>query len=197
VSAGYFGGKIDDVIQYVYTTISSIPEILLIAAAMLIVSTGLAEEQTVVVADKRLMWLCVILGVTGWTELCRLLRAETLKVREIEYIQAARAFGVGSWSIMLRHVVPNVMHIVLISVMLRFSALVLFEAVLAYVGIGVDPTTESWGNLVNTARQEIVRDPAVWWGLLASFLFMFGLVLPANIFGDALRDALDPRMRDQ
>jgi peptide/nickel transport system permease protein len=69
--------------------------------------------------------------------------------------------------------------------------------VLAYVGIGVDPTTESWGNLINTARSEIVRDPLVWWGLLASFLFMFSLVLPANIFGDAVRDALDPRLRER
>src|SRR4029450_8961719 len=123
------------------------------------------------------MWLCVILGVTGWTELCRLLRAETLKVREIEYVQSAKAFGVKPVKIMLRHIGPNVMHIVLISVMLRFSGLVLFEAVLAYVGIGVDPSTESWGNLVNTARLEMARDPIVWVTLLASFLFMFLLVL--------------------
>ena len=87
------------------------------------------------------------------------------------------------------------MHIVLISFILRFSGLVLAEAVLAYIGIGVDPTMESWGNMINTARLELAREPVVWWNLIAGFFFMFGLVLPANLFGDALRDALDPRLK--
>jgi peptide/nickel transport system permease protein len=84
------------------------------------------------------------MGITSWTELCRLLRAEVLKLREVEYVQAADAFGVSRLTIMLRHLVPNVMHIVLISVILRFSGLVLAEARLAYVGIGVDPSMQSW-----------------------------------------------------
>jgi peptide/nickel transport system permease protein len=87
------------------------------------------------------------------------------------------------------------MHIVLISFILRFSGLVLAEAVLAYIGIGVDPSMESWGNMINTARLELAREPVVWWNLVAAFFFMFGLVLPANLFGDALRDALDPRLK--
>ena len=85
--------------------------------------------------------------------------------------------------------------IVLISFILRFSGLVLAEAVLAYIGIGVDPSMESWGNMINTARLELAREPVVWWNLIAAFFFMFGLVLPANLFGDALRDALDPRLK--
>jgi len=137
----------------------------------------------------------LILGVTSWTGLCRLLRAETLKLREMEYVQAARALGVPRYMILYRHILPNVMHIVLISIVLDFSALVLAEAVLSYVNIGVDPTTYSWGNMINGARLEMARDPIVWWSLLASFIFMFSLVLAANLFADAVRDAFDPRRK--
>jgi peptide/nickel transport system permease protein len=197
VLAGYLGGRIDDIIQYMYTTLSSIPDILLIAAAMLIFQVGLTAKETILSADERLVYLCIIMGITSWTGLCRLIRAEVLKLREIEYIQAADAFGVARPTIMLRHLVPNVLHIVLISVILRFSGLVLAEAVLAYVGIGVDPSMQSWGNMINQARLELAREPVVWWSLLAAFVFMLGLVLPANVFGDAVRDALDPRLRTQ
>jgi peptide/nickel transport system permease protein len=197
IMAGYFGGRIDDIIQYLYTTLDSIPSILLIAAAMLIVTTRVEVEQAAVASDTRLLLLCVVLGIGSWTGLCRLLRGETLKVRENEYVEAAEAFGVSRAEIMFRHLLPNVMHIVLISIILRFSGLVLAEAVLAYVGIGVDPSMESWGNMINAARLDISRDPIVWWNLLAAFLFMFGLVLPANIFGDAVRDALDPRLKTE
>ena len=195
--AGYFGGWVDDIIQYIYTTLSSIPDILLIAAAMLIFQVGLAQKETIISADERLVYLCVILGITSWTGLCRLIRAEVFKLREIEYVQAADAFGVSQAKILFQHLVPNVMHIVLISVILRFSGLVLAEAILAYVGIGVDPSMQSWGNMINQARFELAREPLVWWNLLAVFVFMLGLVLPANIFGDAVRDALDPRLRTQ
>ena len=135
------------------------------------------------------------MGITSWTGLCRLIRGETLKLREHEYVNAALAFGVNRLKILSRHIVPNLMHIVLISFILRFSGLVLAEAVLAYIGIGVDPSMESWGNMINTARLELAREPVVWWNLIAAFFFMFGLVLPANLFGDALRDALDPRLK--
>lgn len=197
VIAGYFGGLVDDLIQYVYTTLSSIPDILLIAAAMLIFQVGLTAKETILSADERLVYLCIIMGITSWTGLCRLIRAEVLKLREIEYIQAADAFGITHTTIILQHLVPNVMHIVLISVILRFSGLVLTEAVLAYVGIGVDPSMQSWGNMINQARLELAREPVVWWNLFAAFVFMLGLILPANVFGDAVRDALDPRLRTQ
>ncbi|MEK7270706.1 MAG: ABC transporter permease [Planctomycetota bacterium] len=195
VLAGYFGGWVDDVIQYVYTTIASVPEILLISAAMLIVEVGIKSEETIRSADKRLLWLCVIMGITSWTGLCRLIRGEVLKLREVEFVQAADAFGVSRVRILMRHLVPNVMHIVLIKVVLRFSGLGLAEAGLSYGGIGVDPSMESWGNMINQSRLELARDPIVWWNLFAAFVFMFGLVLPANLFGDAVRDALDPRLR--
>jgi peptide/nickel transport system permease protein len=135
------------------------------------------------------------MGLTTWTGLCRLIRGETLKLRELDYVQAALSFGVSRPRILVRHIIPNLMHIVLISFVLRFSGLVLAEAVLAYIGIGVDPTMESWGNMINTARLELAREPVVWWNLFSALVFMFGLVLPANLFGDALRDALDPRLK--
>ena len=200
IMAGYFRGWVDDVIQYLYTTLNSIPGVLLIAAAMLMLQVymdkhGALFGTTAARADLRLLALCVILGITNWTGLCRLLRGETLKLRELDYVQAAAALGSGHARIIGRHILPNVMHIVLISVVLDFSGLVLAEAVLTYVGVGVDPTMNSWGNMINSARLELARDPPVWWTLLAAFLFMFVLVLAANLFADAVRDAFDPKSK--
>ncbi len=202
IMAGYFGGWIDDVIQYIYTTLNSIPGVLLIAAAVLTLYVYMETHpemfDTVAHrADMRLLFLCIILGITSWTGLCRLLRGEALKLREVDYIQAASAFGVRPFTVIGRHILPNVMHIVLITVVLDFSGLVLAEAVLSYIGVGVDPTMESWGNMINGARLEMAREPIVWWALAAAFLFMFTLVLAANLFSDAVRDAFDPRLRKQ
>ena len=199
IMAGYFRGWIDDLIQYVYTTLSSIPGVLLIAAAILSLQVYMANnpEQFETVAERadlRLLFLCMILGITSWTGLCRLLRAETLKVCRLDYIEAALSFGTGHFTIITRHILPNVMHIILISIVLDFSSLVLAEAVLSYVGVGVDPSTTSWGNMINGARLEMARDPMVWWSLAAAFIFMFMLVLAANLFSDAVRDAFDPRI---
>lgn len=198
--AGYFRGWVDDIIQYLYTTLSSIPGVLLIAAAILSLQVYMANnsEQFLTVterSDTRLLFLCIILGITSWTSLCRLLRAETLKLREIDYVQAANALGVSHIRIMTRHLFPNLMHIVLITIVLQFSGLVLAEAVLSYIGVGVDPIMDSWGNMINSARLEMAREPMVWWSLSAAFVFMFGLVLSANLFSDAVRDAFDPRLR--
>ncbi len=198
--AGYFRGWIDDLIQYLYTTLNSIPGVLLIAAAILMLQVYMANHADDFVsleqrADMRLLFLCIILGITSWTGLCRLLRGETLKLREIDYVQAAQAFGVSHYKIILRHLLPNVMHIVMISIVLDFSGLVLAEAVLSYINIGVDPSMHSWGNMINSARLEMAREPIVWWSLTAAFVFMFVLVLAANLFSDAVRDAFDPRLR--
>ena len=196
--AGYFKGIVDDVVQYLYTTISSIPGVLLIAASLLTVQVYMDANSEAFAsleerADIRLLLLCLILGLTSWTSLCRLLRAETLKLSSLEFVQSAHAIGVGHFSILLRHILPNVMHIVLIVLALDFSALVLAEAVLSYVNIGVDPSTHSWGNMINSARLELARDPPVWWSLLAAFIFMPTLVLAANLFADAVNEAFDPR----
>jgi peptide/nickel transport system permease protein len=198
VMAGYFKGWVDDLVQYLYTTLSSIPGILLIAASVLLFQVyidlnpdffSIGMEK----ADARFVALCFILGVTSWSSLCRLLRAETLKISQLDYVQAAHAFGVSHFRILWRHILPNVVHIILITFVLDFSSLVLAEAVLSYIGVGIDPSMGSWGNMINGARSELSREPAVWWTLTGAFFFMFVLVLAANLFSDLVRDAFDPR----
>ena len=198
IFAGYIGGLVDDVIQYVYTTLNSIPSVLLIASAILMLQVYMANnpmnfENIYERADLRLFFLCMILGLTSWTGLCRLLRGESMKLREVDYVQASKTFGLSRISIIIRHIIPNIMHIVIITIVLDFSALVLAEAVLSYVNIGVDPTTYSWGNMINAARLEMSKEPIVWWSLFSAFTFMFILVLFANLFSDVVREAFDPR----
>jgi peptide/nickel transport system permease protein len=200
ILAGYYKGRVDDAIQYLYTVLSSIPSVLLIAAFVLMIQVFIDKnpqmfETGLERADIRLFLLAAILGITGWAGLARLLRAETLKLTELDYVQAARAFGVSDRGIMRRHILPNVMHVVLIVAVLDFSSLVLYEAVLSYVGVGVDPTTNSFGTMINSARTELSRDPAVWWNLLAAFAFMVGFVLSMQLFASAVREAFDPRAR--
>jgi peptide/nickel transport system permease protein len=200
VLAGYYKGWVDEAIQYVYTTLSSVPNVLLIAACVLMVQVFFDKnpdlfETAAERSDLKMLMLCLILGLTGWAGLCRLVRAETLKLRELDYVQAATAFGVSDLRIMARHIVPNVMHLVLITVVLSFSELILYEAVLTYVGVGVDPVMNSFGGMINLARAEMSRDPIVWWSFAAAFGFMVGLVLAANLFADGVRDAFDPKAR--
>ncbi len=198
ITAGLLRGWVDDVIQYIYTTLNSIPGVLLIASAVLVMQTIMTNNPdwfstTEERADIRLLFLVLILGITSWTGLCRLLRAETLKISQVEYVDAAKAFGVSRFKIITRHIMPNLMHIILITLVLDFSGLVLAEAVLSYVGVGVDSTMHSWGNMINQARLEMAREPMVWWSLLSAFFFMFLLVLAANLFADRVQKVLDPR----
>jgi peptide/nickel transport system permease protein len=200
VAAGYFGGWVDDVIQYVYTVLSSIPSVLLIAACVLMAQVYVDKnsdlfETGLERSDFKFLLLCLILAATGWAGLCRLVRAEVLKLRELDYVAAAKAFGVSHWRIMARHLMPNVMHLVLITVVLSFSEYVLYEAVLTYVGVGLDPTTNSFGGMINQARGELSTDPLVWWSFGSAFAFMVWLVLSANLFADGVQQAFDPRAR--
>jgi peptide/nickel transport system permease protein len=200
VAAGYFKGWVDDLIVYLYTTLSSIPAVLLIAAFVLMMQVYIDGHPqlfptTAQRADVRLLLLCVILGVTSWTGLARLLRGEALKLAELEYVQAAHAFGVSHLRVLTRHLLPNVAHIIIISLVLDFSSLVLAEVVLSYIGVGVDPSTISFGIMINATRREVAREPVVWWSLASAFLFLLLLVLAANLLADAVRDGFDPRVR--
>jgi len=180
--AGYFGKRVDDVIQYSYSVINSIPDILLLIAVLLVLG-------------RSLTMLCVALGISAWVGLCRLIRGETLKHRDRDYVRAARALGVGPFRIMFKHILPNLLPTVIISVTLGFSVLVLYETILSYLGIGVEAGTGSWGNMIDAARMELARDPIIWWNLAGATTALFLLVLAFNMFGDALRDAIDPRLR--
>ncbi|MFH1707382.1 MAG: ABC transporter permease [Planctomycetota bacterium] len=198
VTAGYYGGRTDDIIQFTYITMGSIPSILLISAMMIIVNVRMERAETTDIFlkdDKIILFLCCILGIIGWSGLCRLLRAETIKLRELDFVKAAQALGVKSPVIIVRHIIPNLLHVVLISSILSFSGLVMVEAILSYIQIGVPSTIESWGRIVDGAREQLARDPVIWWPVAGAFAFMFILVLAVNIFGDALRDALDPKLR--
>ncbi len=200
ILGGYLRGWADDAIQYFYTVLSSIPAVLLIAACVLMIQVfidknGNLFETGIERSDLKLLFLCLIIGLTEFATMCRLVRGETLKLRELDYVQAAQAFGAGPAKIMTRHIMPNVMHIVIITLVLEFSQIVLYEAVLSYVGVGVDPSMSSFGTMLNLARSEMARDPVVWWNLASAFVFMLGLVLSINLFADGVRDAFDPRAR--
>ena len=178
--AGYYGGAIDDAIQYVYQVLASIPGILLLIAMLMVMERGLWQ-------------LCIALGVTSWVGLCRLIRGETLKVKNMEYVEAARALGASDCRILFRHILPNVMYLVIIEMTLDFSGLVMSEAVLTYIGVGAEPGTGSWGRMIMTADRELPN--GIWWNLAGASIFLFLLVLSFNLFADSLRDALDPRLR--
>ncbi len=177
IAAGYRGGRVDDAVFFLMSVLASVPNLLLLIA--LIMTLGRGPVQ-----------VCVALGVTSWVGFCRVVRGETLKLRELDYVQAARALGVSEPRILLRHVLPNLMHLVVITFVLLFSGLVLSEAVLAWLGLGLDG---SWGAMIDQARTELSRDPIIAWNLVAASGALFGLILAVNLLGDGLRDVLDPR----
>lgn len=180
VLAGYFRRWVDDAIQYIYSTLASIPEILLLVAILMVLGKGLGT-------------MALALGVTGWVGLCRLIRGETMRQAERPYVAAARALGQSHWKIVVRHLLPNVMHLVLISAVLGFSNIVLAEAILSYLGVGAPVGTASWGIMIDSGRTELGRDPLVWWNISAATAALFGLVLSLNLLGDSLRRAFDPK----
>ncbi len=198
IAAGTLRGWVDTAIQYLYTVLSSIPGILLIAACVLMIQSHIDRNPTSYAtalerADVKLFLLCIVLGLTSWAGLARLLRAEAMKLREMDFVLAARSFGVPTWQIMLRHIAPNTVHLLILTVVMEFSGLVLYEAVLSYIGIGVDPAVTSFGGMINGARSELARNPIIWWPLFSAFIFMVALVLAANLFADCVRDAFDPK----
>jgi peptide/nickel transport system permease protein len=179
VSAGYFGGRVDDAVFFLVSTLASMPGLLLLIALIMALGRGAVQ-------------VCVALGVTGWVGFCRVTRGETLKLRELDYVQASRALGASAPAIIWRHVLPNLSHLVVITFVLTFSGLVLSEAVLSWLGLGLDG---SWGQMIDQARDELARDPIVWWNLGAASVGLFGLILAVNLLGDGVRDVLDPRTR--
>jgi peptide/nickel transport system permease protein len=178
-TAGYFGGLVDEIIVWFYTTISSIPYIMLLVAITFIF-------------EKGLMAVYLALGLTGWVSLCRLIRGEVIRHKEREYVQAASALGGGHFRKLVRHILPNVFHIVIINFSLRFQIAIKSEVILSYLGLGVQGQP-SWGTMIDDAKLELAR--GVWWQLAAATFAMFFVVLAFNVLGDALRDALDPKLK--
>ncbi len=181
-TAGYFGGLIDELIVWFYTTVDTIPFILLIVSFSFVMGPGLNT-------------MCLALGLTSWVGNCRIVRSEFMKHREREYVQGAKALGAGHGRRIFLHILPNTFHLVLINFSLGFVSAIKAEVILSFLGLGVDPGTPSWGMMISDAKLELSRD--IWWGFAAATLFMFFMVLAFTLFNDALRDALDPKLKSR
>lgn len=177
--AGYFGGWVDDFITWLYTTFSSIPNIMLLISITMILGKGIFAVY-------------IALGATSWVTLCRLIRGEVMKHKEREYVQAAGAIGGGHFRKLFIHILPNVMHIVIINTSLQFQFAIKSEVILSYLGLGVQGEP-SWGTMIDDAKLELAR--GVWWQLASATFAMFLVVLAFNLLGDALRDSLDPKLK--
>ena len=180
ILAAFYRGWVDDLVQYFYSTVAAVPEILMLVSILMVLGKGLGT-------------MAIALGITGWVGMARLIRGETLRQVERPYVAAARAMGQSDWKILMRHLLPNVMHLVLIKAVLGFSGLVLAEAVLSYLGVGSPVGTASWGAMIDASRSELSREPFVWWNISTSAGALFLLVLALNLFGDSLRRAFDPK----
>ena len=180
--AGYFGGKTDALVTWLYTTVDSVPYILLVPSLSFVMGRGLT---TVFIA----------VGLTSWVTLCRLVRAEFLKHKEKEYVVAANALGASHYRRIFSHIFPNVTHIAFVQFGLGFVSAIKFEVILSYIGLGVDPSVPSWGIMIEDAALEISRP--FFGNLLAGTIFMFGLILSFNLFNDALRESLDPKLKNR
>lgn len=191
--AGYYGGFIDDLIVWLYTTLASIPGLIRVIAISfafqgIVLFEGTAMEMNFSGATS----IILALSVSGWIGTCRLVRAETMKLRELDYVLAARAAGRGGLPILFNHIIPNVVHLGIINFSLGFIGAIKAEVVLTYLGLGVTGQP-SWGQMISAAQMGLVVGR--WWQITAASVAMFIIVLALNIFGDRLRDALDPRLR--
>lgn len=178
--AGYFGGWIDEGITWLYTTISNIPEFLLLVAITFALGKGLNAVN-------------FALGMTSWVGVARLVRAEFMKHKNREYVAAAAALGGGHTRRIFLHILPNVVHIIIIGFSLRFVTGIKSEVILTYLGLGAQAGSASWGLMIDDAKGELVQ--GVWWGLAGVTGAMFFICLAFSLFADALRDAVDPKLR--
>ena len=199
--AGYYGGRLDDWIVWLYSTFAAMPTLLFILAFALLVSKGFLSPELAVVfnaigkafhAEPGMLAIYLAIGLTGWVTLCRVVRAETMKLKSMPYIAAARVAGQNSFRIIFRHILPNLFHLVIIYFTLRFAYAIMTEVIVSYLGLGIQ-SAPSWGVMISDGQDRLWR--GIWWEVTAATGFMFLLVLALNILGDGLRDALDPRLQ--
>jgi peptide/nickel transport system permease protein len=179
--AGYYGGKIDLFCNWLYSVFNSIPNILLVL--------GIAA----VLQSKGVGTVVLILGLTGWSSVFRLIRAEYLKHRSRDYVRAAEAIGTSDFRKMFVHILPNISHVILVNLSILVVLFIKSEVILSFLGFGVPVDTVSWGSMLNEAQNELILGH--WWQLAAATLFMAVLVTAFSLFTDALRDALDPKLK--
>jgi peptide/nickel transport system permease protein len=179
--AGYRGGWVDDFFNWLYSVFTAIPYLLLVLAIAAVLN------------QKGTLTVILILGLTGWTGIFRLVRAEYLRHKAREYVLAADAIGASHAQRMYRHILPNVSHVVLVQLSLHVVLFIKSEVILSFLGFGVGVDTVSWGSMLNEAQTELLLGK--WWQLAAATAAMAVLVTAFSLFTDALRDALDPRLR--
>ena len=201
--AGFFGGWVDDVIVWLYTTITSIPYLLLLIAFSFALKSRpdlKAAIQDSFLSEQLglslgLFTIVLAIGLTSWVGTCRVVRGEFIKMRDQEFVAAGRALGLSNARIMFKHILPNVFHLVLIGFSLLFVSAIKFEVILSFLGLGLEPGQASWGVMIDAGAQELIRTPSVWWQITSATVALFGLVLCVNLLADTLRDALDPRLK--
>lgn len=197
VCAGFFKGKTDDIVVWIYSTFASMPTLLFILSFALLSATSPALKEILEKCGAALhiapgaLAVYLAIGITGWVGLCRVVRAETMKLRNMPYVNAARIAGVSSFTIIRRHILPNIRHLTIIYFTLNFGAAVMMEVLVGYLGLGGNSGIPGWGNMIAAGQERLWR--GVWWELAASGGLMFILILALNLLGDSLRDALDPR----
>ena len=198
-AAGYFGGKTDKLVVWLYSTFASMPGLLFILAFSLLFGKGFLSpelRQTLQSINKYIPFeldifgVYLAIGLTGWVSLCRVVRAETLKLKSAVYVESARVAGVKEITILFRHILPNLFHIVVIFFTLRFAYAIMTEVIVSYLGFGVQ-SMPSWGIMISEGQDILWR--GIWWEVAAASGFLFLLVLALNIIGDSLRDILDPK----
>ena len=192
--AGYFGRRIDDIIVWFYTTLASIPGIILLIALKFAFADKILFEHTPFALDlSGMAGVYLALGLISWIGTCRLVRAETMKLKELDFVQAARAVGRSDMAILINHILPNIVHIAIINFSLGFVSAISAEVMLSFLNLGVQ-NLPSWGKMINDARMDLVVGR--WWELAAAVTATFMIVLSWNLFGDRLRDALDPKLKN-
>lgn len=181
-AAAFFGGWVDHAVNWLYSTFSSIPSLVLLAVLAFMFMGSKAEGT--------LVPLYVAFGLTYWIGPCRVIRGEAMKIKELEYVQAATAIGFGRFYILVRHIMPNTLHLMFINFSLLFIAAIKGEVILTFLGLGLQEGA-SWGIMINQSKSQIVKD--FFWQIGTATFFMFVLVLAFNILTDALQDAFDPK----
>jgi len=181
ISAGYFGGWWDDCVSALTNLMLAIPSLIFALAIMAVLGPGLTS-------------LLIALGLTNWSWTCRIARSATLSLKKQGYVQVAKTLGYGDTRVMLTQIVPNLVGPILVIGTLGMGDAILAEAALSYLGLGISPPAPSWGNMLTDARELIVNAP---WAAVFPGLAIFLTVLGLNLFGDGLRDWLDPSMRSR
>ncbi len=193
--AGYFGKWIDEIIVWLYSTLATVPPILLILAFALVLKNKVLFKGTAYeIPLKGITTVYLAIGLTSWVGLCRLIRGEVIKHKQRDYVIAAKAFGASDIYIIFKHIIPNVFHIVIIYFSLQFVGFIHAEVILSFLGLGAK-TQPSWGVMIDNAR-EVLFWRKIWWEFAAATFAIFFISLALNIFGDALRDALDPKLKN-